>query len=91
MHLRCTLLEKRAIQLQARQAGLSDAEYLRNAALKRNITYKLTAEEIEVYKMLASYRHNFKLISNLIGQRNDFREEVLRLINDLDNHLKKLI
>jgi len=91
MHLRCTLLEKKAIQQQARNAGLSDAEYLRNAALKRSISYKLTEDEVTVYKMLAKYRHHFKLIGNLIKERKPFSDEVKGIISELDRHLKKLL
>ena len=59
------------------------------SALNQKITYKLTAEEIEAYKLLAEYRHNFKLIGNLFRERKDMREEVHQLVKVIDEHLKK--
>ena len=88
---RCTALEKKAIQKQAENAGLTVADYIRMSALNQKITYKLTAEEIEAYKWLAEYRHNFKLIGNLFRERKDMREEVHQLVKVIDEHLKKLV
>jgi hypothetical protein len=88
---RCTLLEKKAIEKQAENAGLKTAEYCRTAAFKQKISYKLTAEEIEVYKMLAEYRNNFRHIGNLFREKSDIKEEVKTLVKLLDEHLKKLV
>lgn len=88
---RCTLIEKKTIQKKAKNSGLNTAEFCRKTALEQKISYKLTQEEIECYKLLAEFRHNFQLISNLIRQRTDFKEDVLRFVGELDEHLKKLI
>lgn len=89
---RCTLLEKKAIEKQAENAGLRTADFCRTAALGKKITYKLTAEEIECYKNLAEYRHKLQLIGNLYRSKNPkMNEEVRTLINLLDEHLKKLV
>lgn len=91
MHFRCTALEKKAIQKQAEQAGLQDAEYVRASALGQKISFKLTPDEVEVYKLLAEYRTNFKHISNLFKNRTDISEKVKTLVHLIDQHLKKIV
>lgn len=87
---RCTMLEKKTIEKQAQNSGLHTAEFCRSASLGQKISYKLTPEEVEIYKTLAEYRNNFKNIGNLYREKSDIREEVKTLIKLLDEHLKKL-
>lgn len=86
---RCTMLEKKAIEKQAENSGLKTAEFCRTASLRQKISYKLTPDEVEVYKLLAEYRNNFKNIGNLYREKSDIKEEVRTLIKLLDEHLKK--
>ena len=91
--VRCTALEKKAIQKQAENAGLTVADYIRMSALNQKITYKLTPEEIDAYKTLSDYRHYFRLISNLLREHRDkdIREKVNEVAVLIDEHLKKIL
>lgn len=91
LKFRCSLLEKRAIEKMAENSGLKTAQFCRASALNQKISYKLTAEEIEVYKMLAEYRTNFKRIGNLFRKNEDITADLQQLIKEIDGHLKKLI
>lgn len=66
---RCTGLEKAIIEKKAEHSGLSVSAYCRATALNQKIGYKLTAEEIEVYKMLVKYHNNFTAIGNLLRKK----------------------
>ena len=90
IEFRASTLEKAIIKKKAAHSGLSISDYCRRSALAQNISYKLTTEEIEIYKMLVQYRNNFASIANLFKNNQPISEEVKRLIAQLDEHLKKL-
>jgi len=89
--IRCTGLEKKVIQQSAKAANMQTAEYVRATALHQKISYKLTDDEIEIYKMLVHYRTNFSRIGNLLREQKSIQEEVKELVNAIDTHLKKII
>lgn len=88
---RCTALEKKTVEKKAQHSGLNVAEFVRNSALDQPISYKLTADEIEIYKMLTQYRNNFKHIGNLFREKSDIKNEVLELVAEIDRHIKKFL
>ena len=91
LEMRISSLEKEILKKKAAHAGLSVADYCRRAALNQKVTYKLTAEELEVYKELHRFRSNFVNLSNLI-KRNDpaLSDEMKAAAVAVTNHLKKL-
>lgn len=87
---RCTVLEKAIIEKKAENAGTSISSFCRASALNQKIAYKLTAEELEVYKMLTQYHRNFTAISNLLKNKDSaFAKEVATTAREVKNHLQK--
>ena len=87
--VRVYYLEKRAIELAAEKSGLTFSEYLRRAALNQPIYYRLTKDELRLYKLLIEYRNNFKRIRNLIRDRQDFTPALQEVIDAINHQLKK--
>lgn len=90
IEFRVSSLEKAIISKKSEHSGLSVSDYCRRSALQQNISYKLTTEEIEIYKMLVQYRNNFASIGNLFKNNEPISEELKKLIHQLDEHLKKM-
>ena len=88
--LRLYSVEKKAIQLAARKAGISTSAFVRKACLEKDLSAKLSDQEIAIYKTLVEYRNNFARISNLIKNRADFTAELKDVTRLIDTHLKKL-
>lgn len=89
IEFRISSLEKEILKKKAEHAGLSVSDYCRRSALNQKVSYKLTAEELEAYKMLIQYRNNFASISNLFKNNQSIGSPVLELVRQLDEHLKK--
>lgn len=91
LRFRVFSLEKKAIQLAARQAGMPISEYLRQCALGKEIKFRLTDEEIEIFQMLRQYRTNFSRLSSMIKKHEPGKVKVLdELIKGIDEQLNKL-
>jgi len=92
IELRLSSLEKAIIEKKAESSGLSVSEYCRRSALNQEIDYKLSSEELEVYKELHEYRRNFTLISNMFKEKNpDLAKAVQITAKKIEQHLKKLL
>ena len=87
---RCTIYEKKLLNIKAKQSGLSLSEYIRRSLFEQEITERFSEEHIEIYKMLIKYHNNFKSIGNMYKKRNPkLTQEVYALANDIKAHLKK--
>ncbi len=81
--------EKKLIKLRAKKAGLSQSEFCKKAVLEMKITERLTEEQIELYKMLITYHNNFKVIGNLLKNKDShFYKKVNDLADEIKNHLQ---
>ena len=89
IEFRISSLEKEILKKKAEHAGLSISDYCRRSALNQKVSYKLTFEELEAYKMLIQYRNNFASIINLFKNNQSIGSPVLELVRQLDEHLKK--
>jgi hypothetical protein len=90
IELRIDSLEKAIIEKKAESSGLSVSEFVRRSALNQKIDYKFTEKELEVYKDLHHYRHNFILISNMIkGKDPELAREVKKIAEMIKNELTK--
>jgi len=86
---RCSIYEKKLLKIKAKKCGLTLSEYFRRVALEQKITARLTDEQIGIYKMLITYRNNFKSIGNMFKKRNPkLTETVHGLANEIKEHLK---
>ena len=87
---RCTVYEKKLLNINAKRSGLSLSEYIRRSLFEQEITERFSEEHIEIYKMLIKYHNNFKSIGNMYKKRNPkLTQEVYALANDIKAHLKK--
>ncbi|WP_322969763.1 plasmid mobilization protein [Faecalibacter sp. LW9] len=93
LRFRVSNTEYYIIKNKANYAGITTSEFLRAIALDYNLSYKLTEEEIEIYKELNKYADNFRRIGNLfkLGDSTKVKEisiETAQLIRDHLNRLK---
>ena len=87
---RCSVYEKKLLNIKAARSGLTLSEYIRRSLFEQEITERFTEEHIELYKMLIKYHNNFKSIGNMFKKRNPkLMEEVHALANEIKAHLKK--
>ncbi len=85
---RSTIYEKKLLKIRAKKSGLSLSEFCFRAAFNKDITARLTDEEIEVYKMLSTYSRNFTLIGNMYRKQNPkLTSEVYALAKEIRQHL----
>jgi len=87
---RCSVYEKKLLNIKAKRSGLSLSEYIRRSIFETEITERFTDEHIQLYKMLIKYHNNFKWIGNMYKKRNPkLKEMVYELANEIKTHLKK--
>ncbi|WP_010249224.1 plasmid mobilization protein [Myroides injenensis] len=92
IEFRVTLTESLLIKNKAKKIGCSVSEYLRNTALGYSVSYKLTQDEIETYKLLNKFADNFRRIGNLfkLGDTTKVKESTIETANLIRAHLEKL-
>ena len=92
IEFRVTLTEHLIIKNKALKTGCSVSEYLRNTALEYPLTYKLSPDEIEVYRQLNKFGDNFRRISNLfkLGDVTGVKEASVDTAKLIREHLNKL-
>lgn len=92
IEFRVTLTESLLIKNKAEKIGCSISEYLRSTALGYSLSYKLTQDEIEVYKLLNKFADNFRRIGNLfkLGDATGVKETTVETANLIKDHLQKL-
>ena len=87
---RCSVYEKKLLNIKAKRSGLTLSEYVRRSLFEQEITERFSDEHIEIYKMLIKYHNNFKSIGNMYKKRNPkLTETVYNLANEIKAHLKK--
>ena len=87
---RCSVYEKKLLNIKASSCGLTLSEYIRRAVFEKEITERFKEEHIEIYKMLLKYHNNFKSIGNMYRKRNPkLTATVYDLANEIKAHLKR--
>ena len=88
---RCTMYEKKLLEVKAARSQVSVSEFCRRAVFQVEIKERLSEEQIEVYKMLSKYHNNFKSIGNMFRQKDPrLADAVHQLANEMRNHLNNL-
>ncbi|UAB82863.1 mobilization protein [Zunongwangia sp. SCSIO 43204] len=92
IEFRVTRTEHLYIKNKADKAGCTVSEFLRNTAMGYPITYKLSPEELEVYKQLNKFSDNFRRIGNLykLGDVTGVKETSVATAKLIRSHLNKL-
>lgn len=90
--VRVTRLEKKVIQRSAEDAGMNPSEFMRKAALNKEIKFRLNPDEVEALKELRQFQRNFQRISNYLnpGQDEEVKSEVRELIKESKAILNRL-
>jgi hypothetical protein len=93
IEFRVTLTEYLIIQKKSNDSGCTMSEYLRSISLNYELTYKLTNEEIEVYKELNKFADNFRRIGNLfkLGDTEGVKMITIETASLIRTHLNKLL
>lgn len=87
---RCSIYEKKLLNVKAKRSGLTLSEYIRRTIFEKEIKERFSEEHIQLYKMLLKYHNNFKSIGNMYTKRNPkLTETVYGLANEIKAHLKK--
>lgn len=91
---RVSYIEKKAVALAAEETRLSTSEFARRAALNQKVSLRFSPQELEIYKNLHIYHHNFKMISNLIKSPHFYKNEMIlheleEVISLIKQHLQK--
>lgn len=85
----CSIYEKKLLKKRAARAGISLSQYLRAAALEKNIVERITPEQLEIYQMLIQYKSNFSRISDMFKKKDPkLATEVEQLAEEIRSHLK---
>lgn len=91
IEIRVSKLEKEIIKKVSDRSGLSVSDFARRSMLGQKVSYKLTPEEIEIYKELHTFSRNFASISNLFKNSDpELSVEVRQLVSKVNKHLDKL-
>ncbi|RAJ24479.1 hypothetical protein LX77_02033 [Gelidibacter algens] len=86
---RCSIYEKKLLNIKASRCGLSLSAYIRRSVFEKEITERFTEEHIQLYKMLIKYHNNFKAIGNMYRKRDPkLTEAVYDIANEIKSHLK---
>jgi len=90
---RVSNIEKKVIELTAKDAGLNSSTFVRRAALNKKVVVRFTPEELQIYNDLQAYHRNFKLIGNLIrgnsfDKKARIQEELFIVMDLIKKHLK---
>ena len=88
---RCTLYQKKLLNIKAKRSGLSLSEFCRKSAMDLPINERMSDDHIAIYKDLVKFHNNFKSIGNMFRKRDPrLSTEVYKLAEAMKQHLKKL-
>ena len=86
---RCSIYEKKLLNIKAKKSGLTLSEYCRMSTMEQRIVERLSDEHIDLYKTLIKYHNNFIAIGNMFKKRNPkLTETVYQLANEFKEILK---
>ncbi|NRT11277.1 mobilization protein [Flavobacterium sp. 14A] len=88
---RVSKIENLIIKKKALDSGITVSELMRGLVFNYKLSSKLTAEEVECYKLLSKFSDNFRRISNLfkLGDTDGFKRETLEASKEIRAHLMK--
>lgn len=91
IEIRLSEIDKSILQKKSEETGMSLSQFVLSCALKLEIKNRLSADEIECYKMLSKYADNFRRISNLfkLGDTDGFKKECLIASSEIRQQLLK--
>lgn len=87
---RVTNTEWLILKKKAKDAGITLSEFIRGTALNYDLAYKLSSDEILIYKELTGLKNNFQRISNYMKNKASYELliEIQNTIILVNKHLK---
>lgn len=88
---RCSVYEKKLLQVKAKRSGLSLSEYCRLVAGEKDIKERLSDDHLEIYKSLVKFHNNFKSIGNMFRKKDPrLSKAVYALADEINIHLQNI-
>ena|SRR5690606_7791264 len=88
---RCSVYEKKLLQVKAKRSGFSLSEFCRRVTAEKDIKERLLDDHLEIYKSLVKFHNNFKSIGNMFRKRDPkLSETVYQVADEIKLHLKKI-
>lgn len=89
IQVRCTALEKKAIEIMAEETGLNTSDFVRKCAMNKTVKIRFTPEELEHFKTFQKYHENFRRIANIIRNTKGVSEQLLQEISETQQLIKE--
>ncbi len=84
-----SMVDKEIIKNRAEKTGMSMSEYIRQCIFSKRVTYALTEEEIEIYKMLVRFNNDFERLANHYKYKDSIlSNEIRKVAYDLKKELE---
>lgn len=79
------------LKKKAERAGITLSEYIRGTALNYELAYKLSEDEIKIYKLLTELKSNFQRIANYMKYKatDELPRAIMETIELVNKHLQK--
>ena len=88
---RCSVYEKKLLQVKAKRSGLTLSEYCRKVAAEKDIKERLYDEQLDIYKTLVKFHNNFKAIGNMFRKKDPkLSAAVYKLADEIKAHLQNV-
>ncbi|GHA47495.1 hypothetical protein GCM10007103_30540 [Salinimicrobium marinum] len=88
---RCSVYEKKLLQVKAKRSGLSLSKYCRKVAAEKDIKERLSDEHLEAYQTLVKFHNNFKAIGNMFRKKDPkLSTAVYQLADEIKVHLENI-
>lgn len=88
---RCSLYQKKLLNIKAKRSGLSLSEFCRKSAMDLPIKERMSEDHIAIYKDLIKFHNNFKSIGTMFRKRDPrLSAEAYKLTEAIKQQLKKL-
>lgn len=87
-NMRCSVYEKKLIELKAKHSRLSVSEFCRRAVFRVEIKERMSDQHIEIYKTLVKYHHNLKVTGNMFRKSDP---ELTKGVYQLANQIKAFL
>jgi len=91
--VRFSSFEKTLIKAKAKQSGLKDCEYIRQAAINGKVRRKPTPEEIGLFKAFIGYANNLNQLTKLTHKEglSTITTKLLRVLNESNEVIKQIV
>ena len=88
---RCSVYEKKLLQVKAKRSRLSVSEFCRRSIFNLEVKERLSDDHIEILKTLSKFHNNFKSIGNMFRKRDpQLTAAVYALADEIKEQLEKV-